>query len=295
MIETKSWQDLFNQPVVNPEVKTNGSFSPSILKVPPKATKKDLPKIKYVIPAIYQTELKYSFFMACFWFSLLTAMVMSCLVLLILFLTYDPWNDYSKLYLLSYLPLGAFLSYKAIANFYLHHKLKLELKHLKPDPLAINIPINMQKLFLKLKVAYLNLNWFGFLLYVILGLTMLISAIAVIFCANPHLAFGDFTTADSLGYIGYGIVFYLAMSLMICLIVYHVCSLISNHLRTERIMSFYQHNIVDKDELIKLKRHINIRNFIITLIVLGLIPLLVWLMFKFFKKKPATSSIIVKH
>ncbi|ASJ89209.1 MAG: hypothetical protein B1217_0315 [Candidatus Malacoplasma girerdii] len=157
------------------------------------------------------------------------------------------------------------------------------------------VSTNIQRVYRRLKTSFVDINWFSFLSYVLLLLTMLIDSIAVIFSSDSKLGFADFNAAWELNKYTYAIVFYSCVGVAILILILHIFLILTNYLRSANIENYYNYMIVDQNELTAIKRKKNIRDLFIFLLVIGTVIFLTWLIFRFIRRKRTNNTnIIVK-
>jgi hypothetical protein len=152
--------------------------------------------------------------------------------------------------------------------------------------------LNIQKLYKRLKVGHINVNWLSGLTYAVSGIVFLVVAFTFVAVYGSWSQFGKFWTY--LGKYGNGAqsydITYFTISL-ICAIAFfgtillQFSMLIFNYIRTSRIENFYGFMIIPQEDIDNLKKKKNRRDLIIFLCIVITVIFAGFVIYKLLKRK----------
>ena len=243
------------------------------------------------IPKFYLNELRLAKGLYIFFLSLFLVFVAASGTLI--YLTLTKWKEVINPYILLLLifPFVIFL-----LEFLVHW---IKYRNFRNEAETINfrdqklLTVNVQKLYKNLRTAFVDINWICITAYVLIGLTILVDAIAVMF---KGYSFGDFNAAMYVGDLTYSIVFWSCAGAGILIFLIHAITIFSNYLRAANIENFYKFQIVDQDEINKIKKHKNYRDAIIFFVVVGSFIFITWMIIKIVSSKLGgkKTTVVVK-
>lgn len=158
------------------------------------------------------------------------------------------------------------------------------------------LSINIVRLYKRIKVAYININWLCALSYVIFVTTILVNFI-VAKIMYQNIPFGTWDISQvpvgvSGTYIVFEIIFWCSACSCIITIVLHFTLLLNAYWRAIRIENFYNTEIVPAEEMAELKKRIMRRDLIIFLACLAVVGLIVYVIIRLVKRK---KTIVVQQ
>lgn len=176
------------------------------------------------------------------------------------------------------------------ANKYVNYRNEARAVNFEGKPVTVCV----RKLYIRLKSAHINVNWFCSLFYII-GLY----AIAICFMTAGILTgkWGDISTANLERFGGPAI-----LITVICAIItifasffMHIFLLVTNHSRSGKIDSYYGVQIVSDDELREIKKMKNKRDLIIFFACVMVFVLLGLLIYRIVKSRKVQNNVTITN
>lgn len=150
---------------------------------------------------------------------------------------------------------------------------------------------NVLKVYRRLKTSYIDINWFSFMSYIIIGLTLFVDAVIV---GILYKNFGGFYRALEEGQYTYFVIAVVCFVSLFIIISSHLLMIVGNYLRASNIENYYNFAVVDPTEMSELKKHKNRRDAIIFAVVIGSIFFLCWFIVKLVRNRNGATKVIVK-
>jgi len=154
------------------------------------------------------------------------------------------------------------------------------------------VTVNVTKLYRRLKCAYINVNWFCTLTYVVSGLTILITYIVAWAISRK---WGDFSTDLFAGAFACKVTIICSIIAMFIAFFLHIYLLVTNYVRASKIDQFYGVQIVSPEELALLKKKKMKTDAIIFAAVVMLIILIGFLIYKLIKNRKVNNNITITN
>jgi hypothetical protein len=157
------------------------------------------------------------------------------------------------------------------------------------------LSINTVKLYKRLKVGYINVNWMSATSYGVCLLVILINFI-VSWAMTKSLGYGfgywDFSGELFWKYGIFEIIFWCTVGTLLITVILHAVLLLTNYLRYSRIENFYNFLIVPQEEIDALKKQKNRRDLIIFICSLLIVGLIGFLIYKLVRRNKTTQVVV---
>jgi len=246
------------------------------------------PKANF-IPAFYKKELKWHKFLVWVWV-MITALVIG----------FETWglieiyrSNQSNWLMLLLIPGLAFaLSFLILYSVryvnFRNEARNIDFSQGKPQS------INVEKLYKRLKVAHINVNWFT-------GISYIYCAVGLIACFCVAHKFtdkwGDISPTSLAAHGGPAIlitVIVLGCVAAITLFL-HIFLLIKNYARCSRIDNYYNQQLIPDAELAQLKKDTNKRDFIIFFVCIMVLVLVGIVIYRLVKSKKVNNNVTITN
>lgn len=245
-----------------------------------------------LIPKFYKKELHRHYMLVWLW----VALTIACLGL-------ESWALYeiivapnvSNWVALTLIPaLGLCIAFLILyANKYINYR--NEARHVDFEGKPVTICV--RKLYIRLKTAHINVNWFCGLFYV-LGLFDVAACFLTAGFLTNKWGILDPTVNEKLQeYGGYAIMIAAIVGIVVIFISFfmHIFLLVTNHARAGKIDSYYSVQIVSDEELKEIKKHKNKRNMIIFFAIVMVLVLVGLLIYKIVKSKKVQNNVTITN
>lgn len=176
------------------------------------------------------------------------------------------------------------------ANKYINYRNEARCVDFEGKPVTICV----RKLYIRLKSAHINANWFCSLFYV-LGLYCIgISFMVAGFLTNN---WGDISPENLANFGGPAILITVICSIIAIFVSFfmHIFLLVTNHSRAGKIDSYYGVQIVSNDELKDIKKHKNKRDMIIFFAIVMVLVLIGLLIYRIVKSRKVQNNVTITN
>ncbi len=241
------------------------------------------------MPKFYKKELHRHYLLVWLWAILTTLCVAFETWALIAILQNETVNNWVALTLIPLLSLCiAFLI--LYANKYINYRNEARCVNFEGKPVTICV----RKLYIRLKSAHINANWFCSLFYV-LGLY----CVGICFMVAGFLTgnWGDISPENLAQHGGPAILITVICSIIMVFISFfmHIFLLVTNHARAGKIDSYYGVQIVSDEELKEVKKHKNKRDMIIFFAVVMVLVLVGLLIYRLVRARKVQNNVTITN
>lgn len=235
------------------------------------------------LPKFYLTELRNSLFKVFFWLFIFLIYTSISIYFLVIFA-----NNNSIGFGFFLLPLFVVISSFLIVSFIRYRMFYDEAKTINfKNEKALSI--NIQKLYKKLRVGYINVNFLCSISYIVCCLGFIILG-----CISWGYKKGfSYPFYFNQGFNHFFIVFLVIFLTLIFSLFAHCYLIVSNYIRYSKIDNFYNCHIIPNDEIEQLKSKIFKRDLIIFCVIIVVFGWLTWVIYKLIRNKK-TAKIEVK-
>ena len=264
------------------------------IQIKKEATKASLKSLEAInpkanlMPKFYKKELHRHYLLVWLWV-VLTGLCLGFEGWCLYSILTSPINNWVALTLIPLLALCiAFLV--VYANKYINYRNEARCVDFEGKPVTICV----RKLYIRLKTAHINVNWFCSLFYVLglfcVGICFLVAGIL-----THH--WGDISPENLAQFGGATILTAVIVAIAAIFISFfmHIFLLVTNHARSGKIDSYYGIQIVADEELKEIKKHKNKRNLIIFFAFVMVLVLVGLLIYKIVKSRKVNNTVTINN